>query len=357
MQAEYRIRRGIPLQEEVLRIAHSLADEALARLDGPERSGIEEAIHEARKRCKEARGLLRLVRPALGAEYSKTNRLFRDAGRALAPVRDAHAAVDTFDAMVAADPGLIPDRGILEARAKLSDRAERATEAILGEEKQRVAEARNLISSAQARADSWEIANRFEPIGGGMKKTYKRGHKRFRESLDERDPEHFHEWRKRVKYLWYQVRLVSDAAPSMLEPFGRRLHDLSDALGDAHDLALIAADAATWTDVHSTERESAVEMARVRRADLEDRAVALGMRLFAERPGAFVQRMETYWNAWQAKEERRAGEIEDLFQAGDHLGNRTFEELYELAKEADLSGRSTMSRDELEKALRASGVR
>ena len=48
-----------------------------------------------------------------------------------------------------------------------------------------------------------------------------------------------HEWRKRTKDAGYHVRLLRDAAPSILEPLEDRFHDLSDALGDAHDLVVI----------------------------------------------------------------------------------------------------------------------
>lgn len=46
-----------------------------------------------------------------------------------------------------------------------------------------------------------------------------------------------HEWRKRVKYGWYHMRLLTDASPAILSPLEERLHDLSDALGGDHDLA------------------------------------------------------------------------------------------------------------------------
>ena len=53
------------------------------------------------------------------------------------------------------------------------------------------------------------------------------------------EPTGVHEWRKRTKDAGYHVRLLRDAAPSILEPLEDRFHDLSDALGDAHDLVVI----------------------------------------------------------------------------------------------------------------------
>ena len=52
--------------------------------------------------------------------------------------------------------------------------------------------------------------------------------------------EHMHEWRKSVQYLWYQMRLLRKASPSIIEPLIDELDGLADALGDYHDLAVLA---------------------------------------------------------------------------------------------------------------------
>ena len=48
-------------------------------------------------------------------------------------------------------------------------------------------------------------------------------------------PTRSHEWRKSVKYSWHHMELLQTTAPSLLTPMGECLHDLSDALGDAHN--------------------------------------------------------------------------------------------------------------------------
>ena len=41
------------------------------------------------------------------------------------------------------------------------------------------------------------------------------------------------------KYGWYHARLLQPVAPSALGPLAKRLKDLSDGLGDEHDLAVL----------------------------------------------------------------------------------------------------------------------
>ena len=55
-------------------------------------------MHQARKRFKELRALLRLVREPLGARFKLDNRRLRDVGRRLAESRDAAAMLESWDA-------------------------------------------------------------------------------------------------------------------------------------------------------------------------------------------------------------------------------------------------------------------
>lgn len=308
----YRLQHAETLEEGVKRIVVELADEALGYLEEDDPDEIVEAVHETRKLCKKARGLARLVRPGLGGEYSTFNRQFRDAARELGPIRDPHALLGTFNDL-ASVPGLVNTRIARTVRRELENRSRQATSKILGEESGRIDRAADLIRSARARSEDWDLPDEFEPIGGGVHKTYKRGRKRLAEATDTRDPHVFHEWRKRVKYLWYQVRLVRNSATSILRPLSNRLHDLSDALGDAHDLVVLQGDIhETGLDSHYKEVVTTVSTGM--RVNLEQRALSLGRRLYVESPGDFVDRLEDYWDVWrEAGDELEAGEIADLF--------------------------------------------
>src|SRR5436190_3926399 len=85
---------------------------ALARVGEPRVS--DSGIHEARKALKKARAALRLLRPRLEpAAYRAENALLRDAGRALAPLREARSMLDALAALRRRDAAA-PSAGALE---------------------------------------------------------------------------------------------------------------------------------------------------------------------------------------------------------------------------------------------------
>ena len=51
--------------------------------------------------------------------------------------------------------------------------------------------------------------------------------------------ENVHEWRKRVKDLWYSMRILHNLWPEIMSPMVELLQKLSDFLGEANDLFLL----------------------------------------------------------------------------------------------------------------------
>jgi CHAD domain-containing protein len=261
---------------------------------------------------------VRLVRPALGGQYQTANTMFRDAARHLSPLRDAHALAETFDDLLAAQRDHVPDDGLEPVRAELQARSEAAS-AGTGPDDPRVSTALELLYRGESMIDGWTLdATGFDAVAGGLQKTYRRGRKALAAAIDSPTAENFHEHRKRTKYTWYHVRLLQEVAPSVTGPLRRRLHDLSDALGDEHDLAVLSGQLRDDPDsfgggdaVHAT-----LIVIEGQRADLQRRAIRLGTRLHAEKPKAFAKRFAAYWDAWQTHgDELPAGEIAGLAAA------------------------------------------
>jgi CHAD domain-containing protein len=121
------------------------------------------------------------------------------------------------------------------------------------------------------------------------------------DAYEERSPESFHEWRKRVKYLWYHMRILRPIWDDVLDELADSIHDLSDYLGDHHDLTelkILVQDKPEWFD---DEREHSLLLGLIerRQTELEAEARTVGMRVYSEKPKAFTRRMADYWVAYQ----------------------------------------------------------
>lgn len=342
----------------------ALADYVASEVDDD--APVEVAVHEARKCCKRIRGLVRLLRPGMEHDYRDINRLTRDAARELSGIRDAHALLETFDVLVATHADQVPDGGVNEIRRALASRADQASQDV-SSNRDRVTRADELLCRASDAVTSWHLAGLDsngldEAVVGGVAKTAARGRDRFEEvaELDGHpSDELLHQWRKRVKYSWYHVSLLEPAAPSLLGAHADALHDLADVLGDDHDLAVLAQDLRDAPDEFggtARVRPMLVIVEGVRR-DLQRRAVALGARIHAEDPDALGRRLVALHAAARRHgPELSAGEIDDLFDVADGLGDRTNGELRELARAHDIPGRSRLDRTGLLAVLRAVGA-
>ena len=348
---------GETVPEAVQRITNEQVERAVSALEQASGDDLEAAVHDCRKRAKKLRGLIRLVRPALGTAYRPANESFRHAGRELSGLRDAHAALTTFDTLVAASPDLLPERGVGGVRAGLASLTESATQ---DDQQVRTERAVDLFQAGRRHVARTKLdAKGWAAIGPGVERTYRAGRRARAEARRDTDPTVMHEWRKRAKDAWYHVRLLQDAAPSVLEPLEDRFHDLSDALGDAHDLVVISDRLhASPDDFGGKAQVRAVcELADTKHAKLERRALRLGARLYAERPGRYADRIGAYWHLWhETGDEKPAGGLADLFPPTDDLDALDLEQLRDRAGDTTLPAHLYPSKTQLIGELRAAGA-
>lgn len=113
-------------------------------------------------------------------------------------------------------------------------------------------------------------------------------------------PEHFHAWRKRVKYLRHQMEILSPVWPEVIGGLAGSLENLSDVLGDEHDQAAMIGLVASLPELvdDPDERNLLIALAQQRRRELQAAARVMGARVFAEEPDQFGGRLKAYWSAW-----------------------------------------------------------
>lgn len=220
----------------ILEIAEGQLDKITHQLlDQPD--GFHIAVHEGRKRMKKLRALLRLLRPALGEDnYKKHNVYLRDQGRKLAHLRDSKVKIDTLQ--------ILQEKHQDELKIAVFKAIQEQWQQEL-EEKVKVAQENNTLEKVgkELQEEALKELNEDLPPGllwvdvlKGQQKTCKRARKRMAIAYKDPGAESFHAWRKRVKYFWYQYRLMKQLWPQILNPLAEEIKKLSDYLGDLHDI-------------------------------------------------------------------------------------------------------------------------
>jgi CHAD domain-containing protein len=245
-------------------------------------------VHEARKDLKKLRALLRMTRGELGdATFRRENLCFRDAGRELADVRESDVMLDTLKALD------IPAGVECELRTTIQGHRARN-----GGDPRRTASTGvvAMLREARERVEDWPLErDSFDALRKGLERTYRRGRRDFRAAQSDPTVEALHEWRKRVKDLWYQHTLLRELWPPVMQAVGNEAHQLANRLGDDHDLATLA----DWVREHAAAEPEFFEAVESRRSELQAEAMALGERLYADKPGPYARRLRRLWNTAQ----------------------------------------------------------
>ena len=270
-------------------MARGRVDDALERLDSGRREDFAKGVHEARKDLKKLRSLLRLTRKGIGeARFHEANKHFREAARSLSGARDAEVKLRTLEALEERFPESLPKQTLDPLRAALEAERPRKTSAADLAALERAEQKIRLGRSAIA---GWEVDGGPELIAKGVGRTYRRGRKMLAEVRKDPTDHRVHEWRKRVKDLWYELRIIEEWSPEAVRSRADLAHDVSDLIGDHHDLALLAEDVGSRPEGLGgrNERDELIARVRERQDELVEEAIDLGKKLYAKKPKKFLK--------------------------------------------------------------------
>jgi CHAD domain-containing protein len=242
-----------------------------------ELEGRKPNVHGARKQLKRARATLRLLRVAIGDElYRRENIVARDAARPLSNARDDQVMSDTLKSLAGRFGTTISAENVRPAAHAVSVKQLTSIKAAL--------------KRAMTRAQAWAPdADGWDSIATGLRSTFRRARRALRRARKDRATDDLHEWRKQTKYLWHQLQVLTPLATGPVGELADEFHHLADYLGDEHDLAVLRPRAPA----------SATDLVDRRREELQDKAFALGERLYADKSKTFVHSLENLWTSWQ----------------------------------------------------------
>ncbi len=293
------------LREEVgsafVRIASEQIDRAGRDLSDTGDRNV--GVHEGRKSLKRLRALLRFARPGIGeASFRSLNDSLRDIAALYAVDRDRHV-LRGITQTCGHDMGARYRKALAAVLRSLADRPSEATpaEVLQQDALARLAAARQALVRLRVKPD------RFETIAKGLELNYRRGRRRLKNAYAEPTDEAFHDLRKAVQLHWRHMQVLQRAWPDLFAARLAAARNLSQILGDDHDLAVFVAYLQTLPrGAVATADRRAIELhCRQRQQLLRTKAHPLCRQLYAEGAGRFSRRIAVIWH-----EAERSDDIE-----------------------------------------------
>ena len=290
----FRLKQGASISNEVRRIVLKQLEAAISELHSVGDPQSDDAVHDARRRVKKIRAIIRLVRPVLDKEYRTVDRDLSTVSRLLAPVADGRGIVETLKEIEHRYPASLPKRALAAARAGVLRNGARAD---------RDAHARGILKiaagtlrSERGRVKRWHIRGEgFGAIAPGLEESYRRARRMMLVTWSKPKPAHFHAWRRYVKDHWFHIRLLEGHCANHLVAYERRIEALDGILGEYHNVILLRDLLVTDGSLPRDESARCLRVVSRYQRVLCRHAEILGARIYTERPRRFVRRVQHLW--------------------------------------------------------------
>jgi CHAD domain-containing protein len=291
----FRLKLREPLSDGLKRVFREQIDAALRLCRHPAKErGV--TVHEVRKHLKKLRAAMRLALDEVGkSQHKREDRCVREIGRLVSDLRDAQVRLQTLIRLRDEATKKSEENPFPRIEELLSLERESFSAAFSGWQKQAIPK----LERAGERLAKWPLDRiSWKQICGAVEKIYKHGQRGLAKTIKKPVPENFHAWRKRVKDLWYQLRILQPLNRTVFEEMAHDADVLGELLGLQHDFDFL---------MERLEKESSDEALRDELAQLQKLihkrgrrlcrdALELGRRFYAEPPKAFAKRISIFTN-------------------------------------------------------------
>jgi CHAD domain-containing protein len=291
----FRLKMREPLPDGLKRVFREQIDSALRLCQHPAKQrGV--TVHEVRKHLKKLRAAMRLAVSEIGKnQHAREDRCVREVGRLVSDLRDAQVRLQTLIQLRDETAKNSGENHFARLEELLSLERESFSAAFDGWQKQAIP----MLEGVEGRLSKWPLdCITWTQICGAVEKIYKRGQRGLAKTIKKPVPENFHSWRKRVKDLWYQLRILQPLNRVVLDEMAHDADVLGELLGGEHDFHFLLArlDKESGDDALRGELAQLHKLIRKRGKRLRGDALELGRRFYAEPSKAFAKRISIFIN-------------------------------------------------------------
>ncbi len=289
----FRLKLREPLPDGLKRVFREQVESALKLCRHPAKErGV--TVHEVRKHLKKLRAALRLTVSEVGkSRHAREDRYVREIGRLVSDLRDAQVRLQTLIQLRDETAKGSGENHFPRIEELLSLERESFSAAFAGWQKQAIPK----LERVGEQVSKWPLAGiTWKQICGTVGKIYKRGQRGLAKTIKKPQPENFHAWRKRVKDLWYQLRILQPLNRVVLEKIAADVEVLGELLGREHDFDFLLARLENEGSDEALRNElvQLQKLIRKRGSKLRRDAVELGRRFYAEPSKAFAKRISIF---------------------------------------------------------------
>jgi CHAD domain-containing protein len=295
----YELRQDETLGDGLRRIACKQIEDAICA-GKAEQNGKGSPVHETRKHLKKARAALRLVSGEIERDvWKREDRCLAKVGQLISEVRDAEVRLETVRQLREFARG--KKRGFQETEELLAFELD----SFLAAFSEWPLEAEERLTQSLDRLREWPLDDlSCKRLRENVQRTYKRGRKALKIAIKKTSTKKLHTFRKRAKELWYQLRILRPLAPAVFRELNDELRTVGDFLGQVHDLAFVGQRLSSIGPASKQGDRILNALIESRTNELQDTAIALGERFYAERPGRFARRISRFFSEWETLRRR-----------------------------------------------------
>ena len=296
----YRFKLKEDLQDGVRRIATEQVDRALAAPHAGDKRAV--WVHDTRKALKRTRALLRCVRDGLGDKvFREENAALRLIAGNLSSLRDRDVMTATMAGLAGTDDRL--DGALAWLAEAIADPSSSQPSAAAPSRSAATAvrQAVKSLEKARGRLAKLAVAGELaDVVAAGVRTCQRKGQDALARLATEPSDENVHELRKAVQTYQRQQTLVQAVWPEMQGVRIQTARQLSQILGEAQDLAVLAATAGAQGQGGTKDgvrAEQIIAACRGRQTELREIAMPMATRLLALRPRAAAVELAAGWRA------------------------------------------------------------
>jgi len=203
------------------------------------------------------------------------------------------------------DPRLFSEHTFARLRRELSARKDKAMAAVERDEGWKRLD--RDLGALRESVKRWRANHRgFRALGPALRARHRAGRRALQRAEKHQDAESFHEWRKELKALWYELRLL-EAGGGIIKRHVAALHRAEAWLGDEHNVEILCAeltrDASICSGPFDIHRLTAA--ANRFQCELRSKALSIALPIYARRSREYVGVIERAWKMGRRRGARR----------------------------------------------------